>query len=92
MVNPNPLLRSSQWFAAWFFEYINFLFFWLVVGSKEGRSSSSKEEASSESGEPIVREAAEAVRNRWCIAAEEGSNPVREMASGGQDSKEKEDS
>ena len=45
-----------------------------------------------EGGESIVREAAEAVRDRRGFAAEEGLDEVREMAESCADSEEEEDS
>ena len=44
-----------------------------------------------EGGEPTVREASQAVRDRRSLAAEEGSDPIREMAQDCSDSEEEED-
>lgn len=44
-----------------------------------------------EGDEPVVREAPEAVRDRRCVAAKEGSDPVREVAQDRSDPEEEED-
>ncbi|XBI71455.1 hypothetical protein VPH35_065676 [Triticum aestivum] len=39
-------------------------------------------DSNGQGGEPAVREEAEAVRHKWCPAAQEGPPPVRQVAQG----------